>query len=124
MATWEQISQKNLRAAGSLLPIDPRSSVSRAYYAAFSALTHVMSGRIRFPLGRETPRHRDVPAYIATVFASRYPKDRRDLQTTIRRLYALRLQADYRSHMTIDIGSARDALRYAGLMLQACGVAL
>ena len=87
-----------------------RSSASRAYYAVFSIVTGALHGRVAFPPGHETPPHRELPNLIEKHLTDLAAGPRRELKKIVRRLYTLRLMADYRRLQTTDEQSARRAM--------------
>ena len=58
MATWNEIALDSFDAAVSLLPANRlRSSISRAYYAAYSAVAGKMQkAEVAFPHGWKKPK--------------------------------------------------------------------
>ena len=68
-AMWER-THETLRAAESLVAIDPNSAASRAYYAAFHAVSALFGLE-----GRSFRKHRDVLASVHRdlVHAGRWP---------------------------------------------------
>jgi uncharacterized protein (UPF0332 family) len=118
---WHEISRSNYDAAKAVIDISPRSCVSRAYYAAFSALTGLFrQRRVEFVDGSESPRHRDVPLLIGKAFSN--GRLTKLLKQAIRALYKLRLMADYSVAQATDRQSALQALRFSILILRKCGV--
>ena len=111
MTTWHEVSRDCYEAAGVLFRNRRwRSSASRAYYAVFSLVTGVLQGRVAFLPGYETPQHRELPNLIEKHLADLAVGRRRELKQIVRRLYTLRLMADYRRLQTTDDQSARRAL--------------
>ena len=111
MTTWREVSLDCYEAAGSLYRAKRwRSSASRAYYAAFSVVTAELQGRLVFRPGYETPPHRELPNLIEKHLTGLAVGPRRELKQIVRRLYTLRLMADYRRLQTTDEQSARRAL--------------
>jgi uncharacterized protein (UPF0332 family) len=112
MPGWDEIAADNFQSANCLGKAGHwRSCVSRAYYAAFSAVTHVLTGKVTFRQNREAPDHKEVPKLIDC-----YLKDLPDaskVTKAVRRLYNGRLEADYKSGRTVDkataLGARRDA---------------
>ena len=122
LAAWSEISRDNWKAAQALRERYPRSSVSRAYYAAFSALTQKFAHKRLAFSGKESPRHRDIPDMVNQAFSSR---DRAgEIRRNIRALYAMRLNADYSAGRSTDAQAAREAIRSSAVVLRACGVKL
>jgi uncharacterized protein (UPF0332 family) len=125
MATWQAVSLDSFRAANELLRgARHRSAVSRAYYAAFSAATGYLESRgVSFTAGRQSPPHRDLADLLGRYYQGS-PLMKRQLQTTIRRLYTLRLFADYDVKITVDDTTSRDAVRYSAGVLRGLGAEL
>lgn len=122
LGAWPEISRNNWKAGQALRAKYPRSSVSRSYYAAFSALTQKFAEiRLSFS-GRESPPHRDIPDLVNQAFSSK--THARDIRRSIRALYEMRLNADCSAGLTTDVASAREAIRYSAIVLRACGVIL
>ena len=120
METWSEIAVGNRRAAQRLNEAGYyRSSVSRSYYAAFSAVTRVLviSGAA-FPAGYESPPHRDVPALLERHMQQLGRRKLREVKHAVRRLYSARLEADYRERARIGAAIARNALRDACRVLR------
>jgi len=122
MPNWSEISKNNFDAAKQMLDDYPRSSVSRAYYAAFAALTDVVlkSKKVRLPQERETPSHRKLPGYLSQIYVQNGKL--KQIKQYIRLLYSLRLVADYDSKTRVDKLVARDAVRFASAILLESGV--
>ena len=136
MQTWSKIAVGNKRAAQRLSSGQEfnaaqrlngagyyRSSVSRSYYAAFSAVTDVLlrSGAV-FPAGYECPPHRDVPVLLERYMQQLGRRKLSEVKGAVRRLYSARLEADYRERARIDEAIARNALRDACRVLRELGV--
>lgn len=95
-----------------------RSSISRAYYAAYCAATHeIVKKPTIFAHGWNNPPHEKVPAYIQSNRAMRQAaKDTVNELITILRLF--RVDADYRPSETVNERIARDCIRNAALVQQ------
>lgn len=93
MVTWQEIGLENFQTARALYQSQRyRSSVSRAYYAAFSVLTHTLNAHgVYFGEQQETPNHK-----------------------------GLSLAADYQRRTT-DAMTARDAMRDAAALFRLVG---
>lgn len=97
-----------------------RSSVSRSYYAAFSAVTYVLTGKASFPRGYETPMHQTVAALLDRHLPNhRYV---RQIKAAVRRLYNDRIIADYRMGRTIDSATTLAAQQSAHAVCLYLGV--
>ena len=123
MQSWKQISWDCLQAAQMLRDKHPRSCISRAYYAAFSAGVWLYWRQQGKPKAgdRETPSHKALPGLIARGLPGRPGKDAR---RELRYLYGARLVADYRTSAGIDPDSreAGKALQKAAAVMRLCGV--
>src|SRR5438477_821532 len=88
-----------------------RGSINRAYYAAFSAVSAELRKRVReFPHGFEHPPHWQTGLYIKKFFTHMSKADRNELRDAVTRLYAARLDADYRHATSIAEAECRSAL--------------
>ncbi|MGC9259692.1 MAG: HEPN domain-containing protein [Phycisphaerae bacterium] len=118
---WGTISLSNYNAAKAVIDISARSCVSRAYFAAFSALTGLFRHQqMVFVNGGDSPRHRDVTLLIGKAFSNGNLAKR--LKRAVRALYKLRLMADYSAGQATNRQSALQALRFSMLILRECGV--
>jgi len=121
--TWNDLGRDSLGAARLVQLLHPRSSISRAYYAAHSVLAEALIGQgYTPPVGRQTPSHEAQPGLIRRHFAARGTRFVRELQAVIRRLYAARLDADYNRRVTIDPEVSRQAVRDAHAVFAMLGV--
>ena len=130
MPGWDEIARDNLLAAQCLRQAPSaeitgdytRSVIGRSYYAAFSAVTHVLRGSANYPSGRETPAHQLVPVLLQRHLRNRMrPQRLREVTAAVRRLYAARLDADYHSQ-TINEMTLLSTLRDACRVLKELGV--
>lgn len=117
MATWQEVGQDNRTAAHELfLHQRWRSCVSRAYYAAYSAVTDALfKVPVTMPAGREGPHHIPLAEIVGYNLTSLREPARWRLAGLVKRLYDLRVIADYRPSVDVDEPEARIAL---GLMNQ------
>lgn len=124
--TWHELSRNNLVCAQRLLDMGDdlawRSSVSRAYYAAYCAAAGPLCapGRL-FRHGWRNPPHDDVPLLISNV-AGIDETSKQAIKTRLRFLREAREDADYRPGRTIDRQSAVEALKQSGAVLRLLGV--
>ena len=119
MATWRELSEDSLLAAEALLQEGRyRSCISRAYYAAYCAVTHEIIQKLTtFSYGRNNPSHELMPTYIQNNLT--IPRARKNaVDTYIRLLRYYREDADYRPQTTIDELTARDCVRAAAEVQQ------
>lgn len=116
MAEWRDLARTSRSAARELQRKHLyRSATSRAYYAAFSALTSEIRKHTHdFPKGRTHPPHQGLSAYIKRHLVA-LPKQRRDeLRDAVKRLYKARCDADYVPASVLDETKLRDAMRDMG----------
>jgi uncharacterized protein (UPF0332 family) len=110
-------SAKTLAAEGRL-----RNSVSRAYYAAYAAVTGELTARgMSFAHGWNNPAHEQVPDLVGNNLP--LPQATRwRLRKAMRILRRAREDADYRPGVSVDRSLATDCLRFAILVMEALGV--
>src|SRR5947209_18806631 len=103
---------KRLLEAGHL-----RSSVSRAYYAAYCAVTSDLAARgASFPYGWNNPSHDQLPELV--LHNTTWPRNMRyQVNRALRRLRDTRENADYRPVASLERGDAAAAIRDADLLL-------
>jgi uncharacterized protein (UPF0332 family) len=109
-----------LEAAQALLEAGhTRSSISRAYYAAYCGLAEELSRRrVRFARGWNNPAHEQLPELIRNGLT--LPVDvRRRMNRAMRRLRTSRENADYRPGVTVDRSDAVAAIHDATSILEA-----
>lgn len=117
--TWQEISRENLIAAKSLSQDARwRSSVSRAYYAAYAAVAGALEGLAQFPEGRHGPSHDRLPQLVMTYLTALRVFERRKLSTAARRLYRQRIAADYEPPTRVDFEESRIALQDASFIVR------
>ena len=115
---WNDLAKDNQTAASKMLRAQRwRSSVSRAYYAAYSAATErLVHHRITMPAGRTNPTHSALPNLIKYNLTSLSYPLRGQMANAVKKLYNLRLMADYMPEVVVGETEARVAL---GFMVQA-----
>lgn len=119
MATWREMSQDSRRAAQeALIAGRLRSSISRAYYAAYCAVTSRLSGKITFDYGGNNPAHSDLPNLIFHNLNVASETARRDIRQAVAQLWKARVEADYVPTAYIDRDIALNALRDASRILR------
>ncbi len=95
-----------------------RSCLSRAYYAAYSKVTHELAAapNVTFPQGREGPNHPGelgtggIRRLIETSMSAMSQERRVKLSELVGALYVLRIAADYQPSSEIDAREAREAI--------------
>lgn len=109
MATWEEMSLDALEASQELLTGKRiRSAISRAYYAAYCAITaRIRDKRIAFPRNFQNPSHEQLVPIIMGLRPVSMSL-RRDIVRAMRRLRRGREDADYRPKSTL---ARNDAVR-------------
>ena len=126
MATWRDMSRESLTAAGLAMRHECyRSSVSRAYFSAFAAVTAVL-GEVgtKFAEPRLGPAHASVRTLIRKNMPGLSRQRRTRLLAAMNDLYESRLAADYRPPQTIGRDDARRSLVNAGLVAELVRVSL
>ena len=111
--TWLELAHDARKAANVLVTEDRyRSAVARAYYAAYSKVTHelVATAGLAMPPGREGPSHARLRPIIETSMPKMAQKKREKLSELVGRLYTLRVDADYKPSTSVEAREARQAL--------------
>jgi uncharacterized protein (UPF0332 family) len=116
---WLNLANESRRSANELLQLDHyRSSISRAYYAAYAKVAHelVVTAHLSMPSGREGPSHPGkmgtggVRRMIESAMPNMTAERRIKLSELIGRLYTLRVNADYRPSAIVEARDAREAI--------------
>jgi uncharacterized protein (UPF0332 family) len=110
---WLDVARDARKAANQLLTDDHfRSAVARAYYAAYSKITHELVAVASLPMtpGREGPSHTRIRPVIETSMPNMVQDKRDKLSELLGRLYALRIDADYRPSIEVEGTEAREAI--------------
>ena len=120
MAEREELSVDCRRAAQRLLDGGYfRASISRSYYAAYSAVTaRLVQNQVAFPQGWSSPRHRDLPGYIQSTLTALPEYKRKQVKAYVRYLRIARVDADYVPSASLDRRAALEALRRASSVLR------
>jgi uncharacterized protein (UPF0332 family) len=124
MGNWREMGKDSLDAAKSLLRDGRyRSSISRSYYAVFSAATEELTRlRVPFEYNRDHPTHRQLPNLLQKNLRLRHHYEVSRLVSVIKRLYKARIDADYVRGATIDENLARNMVRDAHTVLSILGI--
>lgn len=126
MATWHELSSFSLRTAKRLIEeredAYARSSISRSYYAAYSAIVGALPRGVTFGRGRRNPSHEQIAALIHRILPRIDVSTRRKLVEYIKFLRRVRETADYRPGHTVDLGLALQCLRRAMYIAKQMGV--
>ena len=116
---WAEMARENLVAAKSLFQDARwRSSVSRAYYAAYGAVTDSLEGLATFPKGRYGPSHDRLPQLVMTYSTELRFRERIQVVKAARRLYRSRIAADYEPRQRVAIEEARIAVQDASFIVR------
>ena len=123
-ARWQAISRSSRKAAQRLLEEECyRSSVSRAYYAAYAAVTSALVRQgITLGHGGNNPGHAGLPVYVLNNLTALSLASRFEVNKAIRRLYRARVESDYVAAAIVDKGVAKKTLRDLGRILQLLGL--
>lgn len=117
--TWEEVGKSHLQAAKQTRKEFPRSSASRAYYAAHVVLTAAfVAAGYKPQAGRQTPPHLAQPRLIGQYLGGRGIAVVKELRSAVRRLYARRLDSDYKRTVTVDASLALDSVRDASTIFE------
>jgi uncharacterized protein (UPF0332 family) len=111
--TWLDLARDARKAANTLVTEDRfRSAVARAYYAAYSKVTHELAAiaGLLMPPGREGPSHTRIRQIIETSMPNMAQTKRAKLSELVGRLYTLRIDADYKPSMAVEASEAREAI--------------
>jgi hypothetical protein len=116
--SWFDLASDARKAANRLVGDSYRSCVARAYYAAYSRVTYVLSitPGVTFPADREGPSHPGetgtggIRRLIETSMPDMDRPRRLKLSELVGRLYTLRIFADYRPSVEVDGRDAREAI--------------
>ena len=111
--TWDELAIDMLKAAQMLLDTHPRSSASRAYYAAHIALAKTLEAHGYVPQGGQTPPHKKQKTLIGQYLSGIGQSNVKELNRLFTRLYGRRIDSDYIRQVTIDRSIARDSIRDA-----------
>ena len=116
---WRAISRESRKAGQRLLEVGCyRSSVSRAYYAAYSAITSALIRQgITLGYGGNNPGHAGLPAYVLNNLTTLSMPSRFEINKALRRLYAARIGADYHADSDVGERAALGMLRDLDLIL-------
>jgi uncharacterized protein (UPF0332 family) len=121
--TWDELAIDLLKAAKTMLDAHPRSSASRAYYAAHIALAKALEADGFVPdRGYSTQQHKRQSRLIGQYLARLGAVGVRQLRQTFSRLYARRIDSDYVRRVTIDRAVALESVRDASAVFVALGI--
>jgi|GEM_PF-1271458 len=123
-ARWRAISRDSRKAAQRLLEVGCyRSSVSRAYYAAYAGITSALvQQRITLGYGGNNPGHAGLPVYVLNNLTTLSMVSRFEINKALRRLYRARAEADYVAAAVVDVAATKRSVRDLGRVLQLLGV--
>jgi len=118
---WWRMGQESLTAAQALEKQGlPRSSASRAYYAACQATTALLLyGRQVPPEGREAWSHELTPDLLGNIAGALLSLSmQKDLGKRLSSLYRIRLSADYHGDEDTEEAVVRAAVRSAAFLIR------
>jgi len=121
---WRDLAKDHFQSAQTLLFAGHwRSAVSRAYYSSYCGVTWkaLQKGPLTFAVGYQNPSHEAIPGLIRNKCVTPGPEANSLIESCVLLRY-FRVEADYKPHISIDEGLARDVLREARLVLSALGV--
>lgn len=121
--TWDELAIDLLRAAKAVLNTHPRSSASRAYYAAHIALAKVLEASGFVPdRGYATQQHKRQSNLIGQHLGHLGITGVKNMRQMFSRLYARRIDSDYVRRVTINRQIALESVRDASAVFAALGV--
>lgn len=118
---WREIARESLVAAQILETEDrPRSSVSRAYYASYQAVTALLLyAKQKPPMEREAWSHETTPELLKNLPGKMLVVTmQQNVSGRLKGLYNLRLIADYQGEKNVDTNEQRAAVRSASFVLK------
>jgi uncharacterized protein (UPF0332 family) len=118
---WRDMADESLKAARDLQKSCPRSAVSRSYYGAYQAATaFLLYRKQRPPEPREAWSHADTPDMLREHLAAAGNPEGTGIQSAerLKRLYKLRLDADYISTVLLSQTNAQEACKSAGYIVK------
>ena len=125
VGAWQDVSRQVLRTAWlELYAEDFRSSVNRAYYAAYQAATaacFLHGDTALFPHGWNNPSHDQLPSLIRNN-GDLARETRRKVARLLRQLRTFRENADYRPGISVLRSQALLCAQEATFILEALGV--
>lgn len=110
---WKDLANKQRTAATVLsrLTDGERPCCSRAYYAAYSMVTHHLEPlNLTYAHGWQNPAHADLTKHVSNI-PGLGDASKRAVRRALRRLRQRREDADYRPRQTIDGRAVRESLR-------------
>ncbi len=112
-AQWRAISRNSRKAAQHLLEAGCyRSSISRAYYAAYAAITSALIRQgITLAHDGNNPSHISLPTLVLNNLTFLPLTARFDLNRALRRLYGMRVEADYNAAAIVTGAVVVETLR-------------
>lgn len=117
---WQQMALASQKAAQISETTDPRSCISRYYYAAYQAVTAVLlyQGTIP-PAGREAWSHDATPGLLVEKWVTLLKlNERQDLARRLKELYKLRVSADYAGNVVVDRAAVKDARKDCNFLIR------
>lgn len=117
---WHTMASASQQAAQSLEALDPRSCVSRYYYGAYQGVTAVLLYQgATPPAGREAWNHEATPELLVEKWESLLKRDAcQDLAQRLKRLYKIRVNADYVGNDETGTNEVREAGKTCNFILK------
>ena len=122
---WKIVASENFNAANELSGTDfHRSTLSRAYYAAYAkVVSALIQMNISMP-SRGNPSHSKMPDLIQVHFRKLSPGRRNSLEFAFSELYRRRVLADYSPDFEVSKGFVRKTLSFLGQVIRDTNEAL
>lgn len=95
--------------------------MSRLYYALYSGATAKVVRRAPFAYGRDNPHHSQLPNLVNQM-RGLTGSERDQVRKAIKRLFRMRVQADYDAQAVVDMTFVKEAFRVALPCLDILGV--
>ncbi|MEX2216502.1 MAG: HEPN domain-containing protein [Phycisphaeraceae bacterium] len=111
MPNWLELAREARKAANmSVQEGYHRAAASRAYYAAYSRVSHALAmAGLTMPVQREGPSHKRLRPLIETSMPDMDQPSRVALSRLVGRLYTLRIDADYKPSVLVGGKESREA---------------
>jgi uncharacterized protein (UPF0332 family) len=120
LAKWNELSGDSHRAAKVLLDVAClRSSVSRAYFAAYCAVAARLDPK-HLPRDWDNPHHSQLPKLVLRTLKFN-PPIRSSIAADLRYLWYARIEADYRPETEVDFVLARSCILRSAQVCQKLG---
>ena len=98
-----------------------RNSVSRSYYAAYCAATHILAGSVTFGYGNNNPTHKELPSLVTNHLGGVAVYRRRKISSLLYALLTARNEADYLPNAAVGREEAFRALNQTRMVFRLLG---